>query len=180
MDKVVLFFQGTEEWEDVTLQQLEEDFGLREEQQHQEPVLPGLKHDGHSSQRAVITWLLYLLLRWQTSNLISDRALQTLLVFLGSLFTVIGMQSSYVKAMSEIFPSLYRVRNWIDLKCDDYTGYVVCPNVGCNQIYLARDKLKKMELLYQRNVTIHCLSKNAHQNCSRELFSKTLLSLSAH
>ena len=53
-----------------------------------------------TNQKAIVTWMLYFLLVWQTATFLSDNGLAWLLQFLSRFLYVIGMESRYVAGIA--------------------------------------------------------------------------------
>ena len=85
---------------------------------------------------ALVFWLVYFLLIWQSSCKLSDNGLVWLLQFLIKFLRVLGITISneFLAELISIFPSsLYLLRQFLNIDRDYFTKYVVCPK--CTKLY---------------------------------------------
>ena len=87
-----------------------------------------------TNQKAIVTWMLYFLLVWQTATFLSDNGLAWLLQFLSRFLYVIGMESRYVAGIASIIPgTLYMMRKFLGFDRDAFQRFVICPK--CTKLY---------------------------------------------
>ncbi|XP_070551750.1 uncharacterized protein [Ptychodera flava] len=83
---------------------------------------------------ALITWLLYFILVWQTANYISWNAIDHLLRFLCMWMKCVFEEHPSMLSLYAFFPSsLYLMRKFLKLDRDDFQKFAVCPK--CQKLY---------------------------------------------
>ncbi|EDO42597.1 predicted protein [Nematostella vectensis] len=128
-----------------------------------------------SNQKALVTWMLYFLLVWQTSCHLSDNGLEWLLQFLSRFLNVLGMQSSCKLQVASVFPgTLYLMRKYLRLDRDAFQRYVVCPK--CTKLY----KPEQCTIIVNGNqVARRCTNAVRHRRqmreCGHQLVKKVVL-----
>lgn len=87
-----------------------------------------------SLQLALVKWICLLLLFWIAQFQISDSALELVLRFLNTLFTVCQRHAPWFGGVVMFLPtSVYFIRKRLGLDRDRFIKYVVCPN--CHALY---------------------------------------------
>ena len=126
---------------------------------------------------ALVFWLVYFLLIWQTSCKLSDNGLVWLLQFLFKFLKVLGISVSneFLAELIVIMPSsMYLLRQFINLDRDYFTKYVVCPK--CTKLY-AYDACLTVE--NNRTVAKRCsntfMSRGQKKTCNAQLVRKVKL-----
>lgn len=86
------------------------------------------------NQLSLVKWICLFLLFWTAQFQISDNALELMLRFFNTLFTVCQRYSSWFGGVVMFLPtSVYFLRKRLGLGLDRFTKYVVCPN--CHSLY---------------------------------------------
>ena len=97
----------------------------------------------HSEKRAIVTWIVFLLLYFQTKFSLTDQALAWLLKFLCSLLNVLGMFSNKLQDISSELPqSVYSLTNCVFSDTVDlFKKRAVCKR--CHSIYRFQDCVER-------------------------------------
>lgn len=97
--------------------------------------------DPYSQRKSLATWLVDFLVRLQAKHHIPDTALSALLIFLYTVFCVLGRFSGVAAAVAAVFPrSLRALRSAVG--CDDnFQTLIVCSK--CHKLYTLEDCVTK-------------------------------------
>lgn len=80
----------------------------------------------------LITWLMYVMLFWQVTNHISNRAMVEMLAFMGQVLSVAA--NPQLGPIAKCVPrSILRLKNWLGVRDIEYIEMAVCPK--CNKLY---------------------------------------------
>ena len=111
-------------WENLSSDEINDDLEIR--------ILSGREKENEGI--CLVRWICIFICVWQTTCCISDTAVQWLLEFLSSFFSIIAKHCAFMASISSAFPStLTLLRNFLELERDDFQKYVTCPK--CNTLY---------------------------------------------
>ena len=92
----------------------------------------------YAKQLCIVKWICLFLLFWTAQFQISDNALDLMLRFFNTLFTICQRYSPWIGGIVMFMPtSVYLLRKRLGLDSDRFTKYVVCPH--CHSLYLFSD-----------------------------------------
>ena len=138
---------------------------------------PDRKKSRLQQVNALVFWLVYFLLIWQSTCKLSDNGLVWLLQFLFQFLKVLGVTISneFLADLIVVMPSsLYLLRQFINLDRDYFTKYVVCPK--CTKLY-GYDSCLKVE--NNRTVPKRCsntfISRGQRKTCNAHLVKRVKL-----
>ena len=172
---------GCDEWPEIDRKQLLED--LRRE--HSDlTVLEKTRREGESDrkspyykQRVLVLWLLYFLCLWKSLNMVSNNALNSMLIFLFNFFKLLSYEDPYVAAMLTVFPtSLYLARKMLGIDRDNFEHYVVCPS--CYHLYRLSECLKedaRGNMQPEKCSHVSCKKGKYSKKCNSTLFKRVIL-----
>ena len=126
---------------------------------------------------ALVQWLVYFILMWQSLCKLSDNGLEYLLQFFFQFFRILSNLSGceYLEELMTIIPpSLYLLRKFVNLNRDNFVKYAVCPK--CSKLYDLKDCTETD--LRGRRVVKHCQHKKFPRSatCGAPLSKKVALS----
>ena len=159
--------EGQENWDEIPAEELAIDV----------PTATPLPEPSRRKSRlqkvnALVMWLSYFLLFWQTSCKLSENGLVWLLQFLFQFMKVLGVTVSneFLSEVIAIMPSsLYLPRRFVNLDRDYFTKYVVCPK--CTKLYSYDSCLEATE--NNRTVAKRCsntfTSRRQKKTCNAQL-----------
>lgn len=122
---------GAEHWEEINSEEFSRDIPSATPLPE-----PEKKRSRLQKINALVFWLVYFLLVWQSSCKLSDNGLVWLLLFLFKFFKVLGITISnelFADLILILPSSLYLLRQFINIDRDYFTKYVVCPK--CTKLY---------------------------------------------
>ena len=120
----------SEVWEDVSAEDL-----LCDVENNDACPEPTPKQSRTQKLTALVQWLVYFILMWQSLCKLSDNGLEWLLQFFFQFLKILSDLSGckYLEELMTLVPSsLYLLRKFANLNRDNFKKYAVCPN--CNKL----------------------------------------------